>query len=175
MRVQSFETFFEMEPKLGIFNRVLHRLNYNRFSKTSDFCRFTHFKNFKISSFKKSVVVQFWDRTVGTLVSKNWPAKNKSDPTKLSRNWQTITEHAISGQVGWISFIREILWMMKFFKFSINGKVFTCFIDLLLMIICLVYVYIQFIYYRRFIIYRTYLGIFRWNIRTGVSVRLSQN
>ena len=32
--IWSFETFFEMEPKLGIFNRVLHRLNYNRFSKT---------------------------------------------------------------------------------------------------------------------------------------------
>ena len=109
VRVQSFETFFEMEPKLGIFNRVLHRLNYNRFSKTSDFCRFTHFKNFKISSFKKSVVVQFWDRAVGTLVSKNWPRKNKTDPTKLSRNWQTIT-YAISGQVGSVLFVKFFEW-----------------------------------------------------------------
>ena len=47
------------------------------------------------------------------------------------------------GQFFWVTLICEIFRMMKFFKiskFSINGKVFTCFIDLLLMIICLVYV-----------------------------------
>ena len=98
---------------------------------------------------------------------------------QFSRGFGTVLMPQFStdtfGTVFWVSFILRMMKFFKISKFSINGKVFTCFIDLLLMIICLVYVYIQFIYYRRFIIYRTYLGLFCSNIRTRVSVRLSQN